>query len=115
MIHQEVKRKIALLQEYFEKVNKYLSVPIDEILANEEKRAAMERWFLLMVDEANDINAALIYQLGTDIPETAKEMFLKLPSLQIIDQDFANKIAESIWVRNELTHNYEKRQKSDQF
>ncbi len=110
MINVEIKRRIDLLQGYIEKVSVYTD--LSEIAKNEEKQAAMERWFLLMVDEAIDINSALVYQLGGKIPESARESFLGLVDIKVIDSDFANKISESIRVRNELTHDYEKRQKS---
>jgi uncharacterized protein YutE (UPF0331/DUF86 family) len=113
MINNEIIRKIYLLQEYHEKVLAYTKIPIDEIFNNEEKQSAMERYFLLMVDETIDINAGLIYQLGGRIPESSKNAFFELVSLGIIDRDFANIISESIRIRNELVHDYEKRQKLD--
>jgi uncharacterized protein YutE (UPF0331/DUF86 family) len=112
MIHPEIKIKIARIQNYLTKVSVYKDIPTDQLLANEEKLAAMERWFLLMVDEAIDINAALMYQLGGTIAEVSKSTFFELVQLGVLQQDFAEQIAGSVKVRNELIHSYEKSQKS---
>ena len=108
----EIKRKISILQGYLEKLIPYTEISSEELSSNEEKQAAMERWFLLMVDEAIDINSALMYHLGNKVAELARSTFSELVPLGILDKEFAGKIAESVKIRNELTHNYEKRQKS---
>ncbi len=73
----------------------------------------MERMFLLMVDEAIDINVALAYQLGGKIAESNRSTFLELVPLGIIDEPFAIRIGESAKVRNQLTHRYEELQKAE--
>ena len=113
MHNRETQRKIRLLREYMDKLAPYAALSSDELLRNEEKRAAMERWFQLVVDEAVDINAVLAYQLGGRIPESHKSTFFELVPLNILKTDFAEKIAGSIKVRNQMTHDYEKVQHSE--
>lgn len=112
MINAELRRKIDQCQEYFEKLFVYVALDSGELLNNEEKRLAMERLFLLMVDEAVDVNSALAYQIGGRIAESYKSTFHELVSLKLLELDFAEKIAESAKIRNQLTHDYEKLQKA---
>ncbi len=111
-MNPEIIKKIKLLQEYFNELAPYIAMPNEEILKNKEKLATVERYFLLMADEAFDVNSALAYQLGNKIPESNKSTFLELVELEILDREFADKIAQSAKTRNLLTHNYEKVQKS---
>lgn len=107
-MNPEIIRKIKLLQDYFNDLAPYVAMGTGEILENKEKLAAMERYFLLMADEAFDVNAALAYQLGNKIPESNKSTFFELADLKILDRDFAEKIADSAKTRNQLTHDYDK-------
>ncbi len=113
MVNPELKKKIDRLQEYISELSHYISLNPDELLSDKEKLAAMERWFLLMVDEAIDINTAICYQIGGRIAESYKSTFHELVPLQVIDADFAEKISESTKIRNQLIHDYEKLQKKD--
>src|SRR3989338_7950103 len=89
------KKKVDRLQEYISKLAPYVALDTAELLKNEEKRAAMERWFQLMVDEAVDINASLAYQLGGKVADSYKSSFHELVPLGVIDNNFATQIAES--------------------
>ena len=100
--------KILLLQKYMKKLAAYLVNADDELLHNEDKLLAMERVFQLVVDESIDINGILSYQLGGTIPDSLKSSFYEIVPLNIIDYSFAEKIAESAKVRNQLTHDYDK-------
>lgn len=107
------KKKIDQLQEYISKVAPYVELDTDVLLKNEEKRVAMERWFQLMVDEAVDINAFLAYQVGGKVVDSYKSSFHELVPLIVIDASFAEKIADSAKIRNQMTHDYEKMQHID--
>lgn len=113
MKNPELERKIKLLKEYVNKLAPYAALNSIDLLRNEEKRAAMERWFQLMVDEAVDINTALIYELSGKVSESYKSTFYELVSLNILEKVFAEKIAESVKVRNQMIHDYERIQYSE--
>lgn len=108
MKNPELERKISLLKEYLDKLAPYVALDSDDLIRNEEKRAAMERWFQLMVDEAVDINTALTYQLSGKVSESYKSTFYELVPLNILEKNFAEKIAESVKVRNQMIHDYER-------
>jgi uncharacterized protein YutE (UPF0331/DUF86 family) len=105
-----LQKKIDKLQEYISKLLPYVGLSTDELLKNEEKRAAMERWFQLMVDEAVDINAFLVYQISGKVVDSYKSSFHELVPLSVLDNRLAEKIADSAKVRNQMTHDYEKMQ-----
>lgn len=107
----EIKRKIQRLQGYFDELSPYLDMDTDMLLRNKEKLASMERFFQLMADEAFDANGAIAYQLGNEIPESNRSTFLALSDLGVLEKDFAEKIAGSAKVRNDIIHDYEKLQK----
>lgn len=113
MIKPELEKRILRLRDYLEKLSPYVSLEQKKLLENDEKLLAMERLFLLVVDEAIDINAAIIYQLGGQIAESYKSTFHELVPLKVIDFELAEKIGESAKIRNQLTHDYEKLQKKD--
>jgi uncharacterized protein YutE (UPF0331/DUF86 family) len=112
MIQKDTIRKINILREYLNTLIPYTLIPTIELLANPEKLAAMERYFLLMTDEAFDVNSALAYQLGDKIPESNKSTFYEIADLKVITREFADMIALSAKTRNQLVHDYEKVQKS---
>lgn len=113
MKNPELERKIGLLREYVDKLAPYAALDSSDLIRNEEKRAAMERWFQLMVDEAVDINAVLLFQLSGKVPESYKSTFYELVPLDILEKNFAEKIADSVKVRNQMIHDYERIQHSE--
>jgi uncharacterized protein YutE (UPF0331/DUF86 family) len=111
MIQENTIAKIGIFQDYLNKLIFYTNLPLEEITNNFEKLSTMERLFILMVDEALDINSAVAYQIGNKIPESSKSTFYEIANLNIITQEFADKISLSAKVRNNLVHNYEEIQK----
>jgi len=112
MMQSETIRKIWLLQDYLNTLVPYTQLSTDELLRNLDKRSAMERFFILMADEAFDVNSALAYQLGNKIPESNRSTFYEVVELGIITREFADQISLSARTRNHLVHEYEKIQKS---
>ena len=100
--------KILLLQKYVKELEPYVAIPDDGLIKNKDKRLAMERMFQLVVDESIDINGILAYQLGGTIPDSLKSSFYEIVPLGIIDLGFADKIADSAKIRNQMTHDYDK-------
>ena len=111
MIQDNTIQKISILQDYLNKVISYTNLSTEELSNNFEKLSTLERLFILMVDEAFDINSALAYQLGNKIPDSNKSTFYEIANLNIITQEFADKISLSAKTRNNLVHDYEKVQK----
>lgn len=101
-------KKIMLLQDYMTDLDLYINLSDTEILNNKDKNYAMERCFQLVVDEAVDINALVVYQLGNTIPDDSKSSFYALADIKIIEHEFAQNISDSAKIRNQVTHDYDK-------
>ena len=112
MVHPAIQRKISLLQEYYLQFEPYVALDAALIVSNQEKQAAMERIFILMVDTAAEVAGSLSYQLGNKVAETNRSAFLELVPLGVFDESFAARIGESVKVRNDLAHRYEGMQKA---
>ncbi|MEK7169745.1 MAG: HepT-like ribonuclease domain-containing protein [Patescibacteria group bacterium] len=105
----ELQNKIRLFKKYLDKLLPYTALS-DEVLLDErnaEKLHTAERLFQLLVDEAIDINTLLIEQKTDATPDTYRGTFQELPSLGVLDRVFANKLSDSVRVRNHIVHEYE--------
>jgi uncharacterized protein YutE (UPF0331/DUF86 family) len=111
-IHSDTLQKINLIGDYLKIVSHYAGLPTEELLGNLEKLSTMERHFILMADEAFDVNSAIAYQLGGKIADSNRSTFYEVADLGVIPRDFAEKISLSARTRNNLIHDYEKVQKS---
>lgn len=108
-----LEKKILLLQGYLDDLQSYLTLSNDQILGNKDKLLSTERLFQLVADEAADINSVIAYQLGGQIPDSFKSSFYELVPLKVIEHSFAEQIMDSVKVRNQLTHDYEKLSKTE--
>ncbi|RMG69949.1 MAG: DUF86 domain-containing protein, partial [Nitrospirae bacterium] len=69
---------------------------------------AVERLVQLIVDEIVDLNKHLIRNLSLKLPEDTQSTFYVLAEGDILDREFARKIAPVVGLRNRLVHRYEK-------
>lgn len=107
-IQKTLEKKILNLQEYLKDLEEYAILSDEQILGNKDKFYSLQRVFQLVVDEAVDINAILVYQLGGNIPDSFKSSFYELVPLKIIENSFAERISDSAKIRNQITHDYER-------
>lgn len=110
MINQNlVERKIKLIQDDLEKLKKFKSYSFDEIAKDYYTHKTVERIIEVVINEAIDINQHLIVELGKgELPFDYKESFLLLTDFKILPKSFAQKIAQSVGLRNILVHQYRK-------
>lgn len=102
-----VRRKLNKMIEYLgqlEEVNQY---SLENYLDNFFVRRTGERLIQLIVETATDINGHLIVSSGHKPPADYYSSFVKLGDYQILEQNFAKKIAPSAGLRNRLVHEYE--------
>lgn len=103
-----LRQKIKLAGEYFEEMNGFLKQTDENIISDSKNRYALERVFLLLVEEMIDINNHLIKTLNLSPIDNLKSSFIVLGENKILPKDFAEKIAPLAGVRNILVHQYEK-------
>lgn len=102
-----VERKLRAIQDDLVKLGEFRNVPFDEIAKDYWKHKAVERVIEVVINEAIDINQHLIVKSGQgELPFDFKESFLLLVKLGVYPQDFAEKIADSVGLRNILVHQY---------
>lgn len=82
------------------------TVTLDEFLADPIISAAVERHFQVAIQAMIDVGSMIVAAKSTTIPATYRDIFYELAKLGIIDQTFANKLADMAGFRNILVHLY---------
>lgn len=103
-----IQQKITLAEGYLGEIKEFLKTNDDAIYADTKSRYALERVFLLLVEELIDINNYFIKALNLTPIEDLKSSFIALGEAHILPLDFAKKIAPLVGTRNILVHQYEK-------
>jgi len=101
-------RKIKMIQEDIAKLEKLGHFTFDELMQDEMRWNAAERYLEKIVTRAIDINRHIIGEIGTGIENIKgyEDTFNALAVLGVYDSDFAKKIAPSAGLRNRLVHEY---------
>ncbi|MEK7138241.1 MAG: DUF86 domain-containing protein [Patescibacteria group bacterium] len=102
-----VRQKISQAETYLEELTGFLTLSNEEISAELKNRYALERVFLLLVEEMIDINNHLLKNLDVSVSDL-RSSFELLGENGILEKDFAIKISPLTGVRNILVHQYEK-------
>jgi uncharacterized protein YutE (UPF0331/DUF86 family) len=103
-----VETKLSYIQAYFKELEGVLDYPDKEIQKDFLKLRALERILQLVVDEMIDINNHIVRYAHLRIPDDFQSSFLVLGENKILPEDFANRIAPVVGLRNRLVHRYEK-------
>ena len=111
--HVFLNRKISLLQGYISDLEQLVkNIPADFNSIEKDRLQLIERRFQLVVDAMTDINIHLIKEGSLGDPDDIQSTFKILGQNKVLDDDFGNKIAPVVGVRNMLIHQYEKLDKS---
>ena len=109
MINEEIiKKKLNILRENLEQIKEILKSSNVEIENNRVFLSAMERNFQLIVDAAVGINEHIISEENLQLPDDYFRTFLILGTASVLPLKFAEKIAPSVGLRNQIVHQYEK-------
>lgn len=81
-------------------------ITLKDLQENYELRSAIERNFQIAIEAAIDIGEMIISQEGSEMPETYREVFLRLGEAGVIPEDFSNRLAQMAGFRNILVHQY---------
>ena len=99
--------KIETIEKYLREVTDLLSLSDKDILSDYTKLHTAERLLQLIVDAMIDINQHIIKEKNLKIIEDLQGTFYVLGDNAILPQDFVNKIAPVVAVRNRIVHGYE--------
>ena len=102
-----IESKLAFLRATLARLVRYQTMTSSELTANQDIRAAVERYLYLAVQSA--IDAAEMYcklkQLGR--PESMAAAIELVRSAGVIDTDMAGRLIKMVGFRNILSHSYE--------
>lgn len=105
----EVCNKIGVLTNYFKEFLQLThNLTMETYLNNTMLKRAVERVMQLIVECATDINIMVLKKIGKGPSKDYYNSFIDLAENNVIDMDFALKIAPSTGLRNILVHEYQK-------
>ncbi|MBI2900189.1 MAG: DUF86 domain-containing protein [Planctomycetes bacterium] len=103
-----VRRKVERIRANLRHLEPFQSLTIKEYLADDVRRAAVERFLQVTVEAAVDINSHLLVETGLPAPDDQHSSFISAGQHGIIDADLAHQMAPSTGLRNRLVHEYDK-------
>jgi len=103
-----IREKLDKIKVYYQELEDILKYSLKEIKADHIKYHAAERLLQLIVDEMLDVNNHLILKLDLESPDDFQSTFKILAEGKILPEEFAQKIAPVVGLRNRLVHRYEK-------
>lgn len=102
-----VVKKLTELKGYIDELQDFLHASDDEILCDSGKIHIAERLLQLIVDTMIDVNQHYIKELRLPVAEDYQSTFRVLGSHNILPNDFAEKLAPVVGLRNIVVHRYE--------
>lgn len=102
-----VTRKLLLILRDLDALALLAATPRAAFLESAFTQAAAERVLERTIGRMIDVNYHLITGTGHPPPSDYYTSFLKLGELNILDADFARRLAPSAGLRNRLVHEYE--------
>lgn len=103
-----ISEKLVEIIKYQGELKQHLDFSDQDILKDSGKMHIAERLFRLIVDLMLDINNHFIKELKLELADDFQGTFYVLGKHNILDNDFAQKIAPVVGVRNRIVHGYEK-------
>lgn len=100
--------KLSYIQAYYEELANVLVYSNEDIKKDFLKLRALERILQLIVDEIIDVNNHIIRHANLGVPDDFQSSFMALSDNKILPDDFAERIAPVVGLRNRLVHRYEK-------
>jgi len=102
-----VVQKLEQTCGYLKEVEELFKFSDKEILADSGRVHIAERLLQLIVDTIIDINQHFIGELNLKISDDLQGTFYILGENKILPEDFAQKIASVVGLRNRIVHRYE--------
>lgn len=94
------------LEELIERLDDVRQAGEDAYLADEQQRAATERWLQVAVQICIDLGTQLVTEQSARPPSDYAEVFKVLGEKGVIPNDLAQRLADSAKQRNLIVHLY---------
>jgi len=102
----QVNEKLNTLKKYHKILKQYEGTTVKEMIKDDTKRGAIERYFQLAAEVTLDIAGQLIAEYRFRTPETYKESILILGEEGVLSQKSAQEFCQIAGFRNILVHEY---------
>lgn len=102
-----VTEKLEEISKYLKETKELFRFSDKDILSDSGKTHIAERLFQLIVDTILDVNYHFIRELDLKISEDLQGTFYTLRDNQILSEEFANKVAPVVGLRNRIVHRYD--------
>jgi len=102
-----IRRKLGHIAASLDALRPIARLRLEDYRTRLYERKAAERLLQQAIEAALDINAHLIAELGSEVPDDYYAGFLKVGELGIVPRDLAGALAPSAGLRNRLVHEYE--------
>ncbi|KKP79940.1 MAG: hypothetical protein A2271_02740 [Candidatus Moranbacteria bacterium RIFOXYA12_FULL_35_19] len=103
-----IENKISAVRKYLKILERYKNIPFPEILADVDKKGALERYLYLAVQATIDLADAIVSYKNFRKPTTMSEFFHILNENGIISDGITGKMVAMTGFRNIMAHDYEK-------
>lgn len=103
-----LENRISLVRKYLRTLDKYADTTVDELLVNEERRGAVERYLYLAIQSTIDLAEVLIAKNRFRKAQSLAESFDILAEEDLIDRELAERLVRMVGFRNILSHGYHK-------
>ena len=102
-------KKLGILIEYYKEFNQLTeTLTLETYNKNIMVKRSVEREIQLIVESATDINNMILKKIDRSPSKDYYNSFIDLAENNVVNMDFALKIAPSTGLRNILIHEYEK-------
>jgi len=103
---QTLARKLEYLRKQLDLLEPYRSLPTETILANPEKRLAVERLLELCIQSVIDISRLVVNLEDWRRIRDERDAILIVAERELISQELATRLFEAKGFRNILVHEY---------
>jgi uncharacterized protein YutE (UPF0331/DUF86 family) len=101
-----VEARIQRLEELIERLDEVCRAGEDAYLANDQQRAATERWLQVAVQICIDLGTQLVTEQSARPPSDYADVFKILGEKGVIPSDLAQRLADAAKQRNLIVHLY---------
>ncbi len=108
MTKRDLESKIQLVKKFLKQARRYSSITEKLLLANDEKRLAVERSLFLVTQAAIDLAESYCHLKEFQRPASMHEAIVILRDNKVIDDKLCDNLLKMVGFRNVLTHGYSK-------
>lgn len=99
-----VTTKVARAKGWLDHAERLITVPSEDLMADEERRDLASFYIFLTIQECIDLAAHWIVDARWGSPEDAASTFVVLANNQAIDRDLAERLRGAVGLRNRIAH-----------